>query len=367
MAGVGALFLLVITSQALVNDLLWAPRWWAGATAVMAASVLVAVVCLGLSPVRFPVKRLMSLWRALSVGGLALALIWSVTMPTPERPWIFAFISSFTGFAAVSWRWFGATAYVAAFALATTGLAMVTGSPAAPVLWDDAALNLANVGFVAIFQGVRHQFTQLRVASMEAVKQRVAQARVQSEVVERERVNALIHDDVLSALQAIVGAPTSPQTRDQAGRASQMLATFAVDVRRPRASTVDLVPLVGAVVSEAEPVTRVEVRDAVVVVPYDVADALMAAAREALRNTARHAGAGAAAQVSLTRVRSDGASTIVLMVSDDGIGYAQESVDPRRMGVSRTIMERVPRLGGTVDITSAPGSGTRVVLSWGER
>ncbi|MDR6990888.1 ATP-binding protein [Luteimonas sp. 3794] len=75
-------------------------------------------------------------------------------------------------------------------------------------------------------------------------------------------------------------------------------------------------------------------------------------AQEALTNVVRHAGAQ---RVSL-RLHDDGAG-LHLCVHDDGAGFAPEGA----RGLGLVIMrERAQGVGGRLDLTSTPGSGTRI-------
>ncbi|WP_206061359.1 GAF domain-containing protein [Nonomuraea basaltis] len=88
-------------------------------------------------------------------------------------------------------------------------------------------------------------------------------------------------------------------------------------------------------------------------VPESVAEHLQAVLREALSNVVRHSHA-TRAEVSV-EVSSD---DLTLKVSDNGIGLGESG---RRSGL-RNIEERAGRLGGTAELASPEGEGTR--LRW---
>jgi signal transduction histidine kinase len=81
-------------------------------------------------------------------------------------------------------------------------------------------------------------------------------------------------------------------------------------------------------------------------------------AQEALQNAVRHSGAG---HIAVRLGRDDG--RLVLEVADDGAGFdpADPELRSRRLGLT-SMEERARRLGGRLEIVSAPGSGTRVRL-----
>ena len=86
------------------------------------------------------------------------------------------------------------------------------------------------------------------------------------------------------------------------------------------------------------------------------ASALYRIAQESLRNAERHAGTGAA-RVALA-VEGD---EIVLEVTDDGRGFDIDEAEERRPGMGLFSMrERAGLVGGSLDVDTAPGRGTRV-------
>jgi signal transduction histidine kinase len=89
----------------------------------------------------------------------------------------------------------------------------------------------------------------------------------------------------------------------------------------------------------------------------DIKEALYRIAQEALHNVVKHA----QAQHVEVRLRRD-AGTIELVVRDDGRGFDPTQSFPGHVGL-QSMPERAQKLGGTVAIESAPGSGTTVTAS----
>jgi signal transduction histidine kinase len=104
----------------------------------------------------------------------------------------------------------------------------------------------------------------------------------------------------------------------------------------------------------------------VLVVPDLVTTAIIYAAREALANVAAHAGTGEAwVTVSLGGGGSGTAPDgLQVTIRDAGAGFDATSVDRARLGVRRSITERIADCGGRASVCSAPGAGTVVRLRW---
>jgi two-component system, NarL family, sensor histidine kinase LiaS len=88
--------------------------------------------------------------------------------------------------------------------------------------------------------------------------------------------------------------------------------------------------------------------------PLEVEQALFRVAQEALANVARHSGAQHA-EVDLIYT----ASNVTLRVADDGRGFDPAQGTGGGFGL-QSMRERLVKLGGHVDVESAPGKGTRV-------
>ena len=177
----------------------------------------------------------------------------------------------------------------------------------------------------------------------------------------------LLHETVLNTLTAIVrgGIGTSDESRALLRTRSEQSAHVLEDFDSVRTALHGSDPDLD--LSEALALVRASGAD----VTLDVAalarldgvvyDAFIGAVREALANTARHAGATA---VSVTATVTDSARPDArVVVRDDGVGFDPRSVRSR-FGIDRAITASMSLVSGTAQIESAPGAGTAVTLRW---
>ncbi|MGE5290474.1 MAG: sensor histidine kinase [Micromonosporaceae bacterium] len=92
-------------------------------------------------------------------------------------------------------------------------------------------------------------------------------------------------------------------------------------------------------------------------VPVPVAAAVIRAVREALTNVARHAGTGEA-WVEATLCSNE----LTVTVRDHGTGFDPGLIGPDRLGIGRSIVERIADCGGAATVASMHGKGTTVTL-----
>jgi len=195
---------------------------------------------------------------------------------------------------------------------------------------------------------------------------------------ERTRLSREIHDSVgqgLSSINLLLQAAerawdSQPAAaRDQVRTAAATARDGLDEVRRvvrdlappDLAATAAALPdALRRVAEQADPgrmEVEVRVEGEPVVVPAEVAAALVRTARGALANVREHAGAGRVA-LTLTYLLDE----IMLDVRDDGRGFDPGQVRPagsRGRGLAG-IRDRAEALGGHADIESAPGEGTTV-------
>jgi signal transduction histidine kinase len=210
-----------------------------------------------------------------------------------------------------------------------------------------ALVSLAGVALV-IAPLLWRTFGQLRA-------ERVGRIREQ----ERAEIAGMVHDQVLHTLALIQRKAGDAKEVVRLARGQER--TLRNWLYKPTASPTErFSAAVEEIVAEVEDTYAVVV-ESVVVGDIDVNEkvaALVAAAREALVNAARHA---KVASVSLyAEVEADAISAFV---RDRGVGFELAEVEPDRHGVRGSIMGRMERHGGTSEIRSEPGSGTEVRLT----
>src|SRR5215218_3709983 len=188
---------------------------------------------------------------------------------------------------------------------------------------------------------------------------------------ERNRLAREIHDTIaqdlsaiafqLEAAEALLTQQTDPE------RVRRSVAT-ALDLTRKgleeaRRSVLDLraAPLEGrtlpaalAALAEGSRVVKFESSPASMPLPPAVEVGLYRIAQEALQNALRHA---AAAHVLLRLETSS--ESVRLTVQDDGKGFPEGNPSASRFGLVG-MQERARLLGGTFQVESSPGAGTRI-------
>ena len=210
-----------------------------------------------------------------------------------------------------------------------------------------ALLALAGVGLVAA-PVLWRVFGALR-------EEREARIREQ----ERAEFAAMVHDQVLHTLALIQRSVPAGSTAHRLARAQER--TLRNWLYKPTgAPTEKLAAALEEIAGEVEDAYAVAV-EVVVVGDTDTGeqvDALVAAAREALVNAARHAGVPT---VSLYAEVEPG--LVSVFVRDRGVGFDPQELGPDRHGVRGSIIGRMERHGGRAEIISTRGEGTEVRLS----
>jgi signal transduction histidine kinase len=292
----------------------------------------------------------------IAVVAVGAGIIWHQSDPTrrghwvgnnlPQTPWLAAVVAE-------SDRRFFLFRFVGGGVLVATGIIGVVAvyAPAGSlssvingVIF--ALVGLLGVGVVAA-PLLWRMFNQLRA-------ERECRIREQ----ERAEVSAMIHDQVLHTLALIQRNSADIKEVQRLARGQER--SLRNWLYKPTASPTErFAAALEQAAAEVEDTYAISV-ETVVVGDTECDDrvaALVAAAREALVNAARHAGVQT---VSLyAEVEGDELS---VFVRDRGAGFDIDGVGDSRHGVRGSIIGRMNRHGGRAEIRSAPGEGTEVRL-----
>ncbi len=194
---------------------------------------------------------------------------------------------------------------------------------------------------------------------------------------ERRRIARDLHDVIGQALTAVKlnlealrrdpgGRPSDSDLRRSIAIVDQAMRDIrdvAIDLRPAILDDLGLVAAVRWYVSRQGRLVGYRTRFTADVIPPGLGDELESACfrvlQEALTNVARHSQARHV-RVELRRMQGD----LVLVVEDDGVGF--DVLRARRragrqphLGLTG-MSERICTIGGSIEITSAPGRGTRI-------
>ncbi len=207
---------------------------------------------------------------------------------------------------------------------------------------------------------------RLDVASAQARAQAARTAASRTREREETRINAMVHDDIMSVLLT-ASRDNPPETlRDQARVALASIDALETHDATAREYTVkETVLALLDVISRVAPSTdTTHSEDDGIGIPAEVVTAISDALAEALRNSVRHAGLDGTdvpRRVDID-VHERGISVIM---SDEGKGFNTRAVASRRLGIRLSILERMGLVpGGSADVQSRPGEGTMVLLAW---
>ena len=187
-----------------------------------------------------------------------------------------------------------------------------------------------------------------------------SEAAKQAELIAETRADmaAHLHDSVLQTLAVIQKSATDSKTVAQLARRQEKelrewLYGEQVDEESATASLREVISELEATYPVA--VELVSVGDHEMTVEVD---AVVRAAREAIQNAAKHSGA---TQIDVYAEMSDRQAEVY--VRDRGKGFKMDDIGDDRMGIRRSIIDRMERYGGSVDIRSTVSEGTEIHLS----
>lgn len=221
--------------------------------------------------------------------------------------------------------------------------------------------------------GTVQDITDLKLA--EAELRRLSRRLLEAQEDERRRIASMLQEEAgqsLTVLAMLLKQVGQTPLREDAARILEEskavinelmrdLRRFSLSLRPTMLDDLGLFPTLEWYFRDFTERTKVRIKfeqeGADNAVPPEVNVAAYRIIQEALTNVAQHAG------VEESRVRVEiGRASLLLEVEDEGRGFDPQKVGDRSAGL-RNISERARELGGTSSIRSAPGSGTRLVVS----
>jgi len=364
-AGIGIVFFLQSLPTLLGEHGATLPFW--------SVSAAVAIVgCLLFTVVAAVSRRLVRVANVtFAVAFLVVLITWpfAVVHPSEQSPWLYYLITIATAMAAIglSVPWAAAYLIVVPLVYAVIRLTPAGGelSPLKASLDSIYAVILGGA-ILVITTMLRAAATSVDQAQATALEGYAHAVRAHAMEAERVRVDAIVHDSVLTTLLYAARADTPEAQRLAATMASNAIGHLrdAALVSPDDGSIVRVTALAQSVREAIEQLeagfeittSRLGTRS----LPAAVADAVQSACLQAAVNSVNHAGEGAHRSV---RITSSGAG-VQVTVADDGRGFDLSQVPSERLGVRVSIIELIANVGGEARVASSPGAGTTVVIRW---
>ena len=364
-AGIGVIFFLqslpTILGQLKASD----PRWLYPSIAVLVTALLFTVV----ATVVRRLVRLSMVTFALIFFVVLITWPFAVIHPSTDSPWLYYLITIATAMAAIGLSLPFAAGYlvlipgVYAFIRLTPPGGDVT---VFRVTLDSLYAFILGGAILIIAVILRAAAVGVDTAQATALEGYAHAVRAHAMEAERVRVDAIVHDSVLTTLLYAARADTP-----EAQRLAASMATNAIGHLRDAAlvspddgTTVRVSALAQGTRQAIEELeggfdvstSRLGTRS----VPAAAAEAVQSAAVQAAVNSVNHAGDGVTRRVRMTAWQGG----IQIVVSDDGQGFDPKHVPAERLGVRGSIIERMVNVGGRAEVQSAPGAGTTVTIRW---
>lgn len=286
-------------------------------------------------------------------------------------PWLFYLLTVATATAAVAWPVWAATAALIALSGAYGVVRVLPAGGGADVgitVLDTIYAVLLGGAVLMLITLLRQAAGAVDQAQSTAIDRYSTAVREHATEVERVHVDAIVHDSVLTTFLSAARADT-PAAKRLAGQMAENAMGYLRDAATSvpdsdeTVSLTDLARNIKAAASEIParfvirrlPAPRGEI-------PAASAEAVYAAAVQAMINSAQHAGAGPQVRRWLAVRETSGG--IEVEVGDSGAGFDPSEIPTARIGLRVSILERMSNAGGRVEIISEPGKGAVLRIEW---
>jgi hypothetical protein len=304
---------------------------------------------------------------------LILILTWrfqlSGSWPQHEQPWLWwavgnAAISAgigFSGLTGTAFQIFLPGMWVLLATSSTGGSQSIARS-----LEDAAYVFLLSASLSAIVWVLRNRARLVDSIHLKTVTALAEKNRADAIEQERSAAEALVHNQVLSALETALEAESNSDWNQAAAAAKEAEESIRErltlgDLALPKAPLQTWARNLKQTISSHYPGVLVEtiaVED--LWIPNDIALALTESTMQAVDNSVRHAGPRAN-----TRLKIEGLHAgVKVLVADNGRGFRLSRDSRGQVGIQRSIIERCKSVGVKPHLDTKPGAGCRVILHW---
>jgi signal transduction histidine kinase len=241
------------------------------------------------------------------------------------------------------------------------------GATVGQVIQDGIYIVTFSAAIAVLVTLLRQSAERVDQANQESLEAAAERARVDALERERLRLDALVHDSVLTTLLLAANARDAEQehlAKESADAAIARIEGAAVELEAAgeRITVSSFFDALSAAVTRQDPTVEVVSSGAnLTLIPAEVAVAITEATVQAIANSIQHAGRRARRLLRL-KVESKG---IKIVIKDDGVGFRPGRVPKSRLGLRISIIARVEAVGGKVFIESKIGGGTTIVIEWG--
>lgn len=220
--------------------------------------------------------------------------------------------------------------------------------------------------FAMLLIFLRYEARKVDLANQEVAAAKVRAAHTDAIEQERGRVDALIHDKVLTTL--LVAADADTKTKFEHAKTLAEQALFALKSAKTQSEETDdsvtSYSLFGVFFDRYRGAdsgfTFSESGASDLTIPKAVVAALTEATLQAAENSLVHAGSNVERSITLRGTTKK----IKIVIKDNGRGFRVSRIPKNRLGVRMSIIQRMESVGGRAIIDSAPGRGTAVILEW---
>ena len=365
--------LTVVMTEALVNG--FAQLEFLDPVIFWVSAIAVTLAVLGVVGSQWFIPTQVDFWlRAVSIISLVLVISWPLhfdpegRLPDTFQPWIWWTLGISAVAAGTTFRFGVGVSYLIFLPLAWLFLKTSEFGGSAEILiaiQESLYLFIFASILVAMVLALRWEAGKTDSANQLAISSAVESARVDAIELESSRLDALVHDSVLTTMLVASRANSESEVL-----AAQKMAKDAIErlqnagAPNQTAENMTLASFLSALelrIQENAPEFSVVV-DRVTDFPMtaEVAQALAEATLQAVDNSLKHAGNTSSRIVKLRGLPSG----LKIVVTDDGRGFRPSQIPKNRIGIPASIISRVKNVGGRAFIQSAPGQGATVVIEW---